>query len=133
MPDPTEDLEAAWARIVADLTTELPTDDHFSTTRLAEADATARDPAAFVDSWSDEGHFTPMPPPEIPAGSPLTRLAWAGMLGGPATLLTIGFTGWSPPMPVPLGAGLATLAGFVTLVWLLPDSREDGWDDGAQV
>lgn len=91
------------------------------------------DPGAFVDNWQDEGHFTPPPPPELPEGTPLKRLAWVGLLGGPATLALIAVTGWDAPPVVGIGAGLATLAGFVTLVWHLPDSREDGWDDGARL
>ena len=93
----------------------------------------ANDPGAFVDSWGDEGHYQPPPPPEFPTGTPAKRLAWAGVLGGPATLLLSALTPWDPPPIVALGAGLATVAGFFALVWMLPESREDGWDDGARV
>ncbi len=48
-------------------------------------------------------------------------------------MIVLTMTGWDVPRIVFWAAGLATLAGFVTLVWHLPDSREDGWDDGAQV
>ena len=92
------------------------------------------DPGAFVDNWEDEGHFVPPPPPEIPEGTPLKRLAWAGLLGGPLALALIVLVGWDAPRIIVIGAGLVTLAGFATLVWLLPDSREDsGWDDGARL
>ena len=91
------------------------------------------DPGTFVDNWQDEGHFTPPPPPDLPEGTPISRLAWAGLLGGPTVLLLIALTGWDGPRIVSIGAGLATLAGFVTLVWLLPESRDDGWDDGARL
>lgn len=90
-------------------------------------------PDAFVDNWEDEGHFTPPPPPEIPEGTPIKRMAWAGTLGGPLLLILIALTGWDPPQIVSIGAGLATIAGFITLVWHLPEAREDGWDDGAQL
>ena len=90
-------------------------------------------PDDFVDNWEDEGHFVPPPPPDIPEGTPLTRLAWAGVIGGPVILLLIAFTGWAPPGIVAIGAGVACLAGFATLVWHLPEGREDGWDDGAQL
>lgn len=90
-------------------------------------------PDAFVDNWEDEGHFTPPPPPEIPEGTPIKRMAWAGTLGGPLVLILIALTGWDPPRIVSIGAGLATIAGFITLVWNLPESREDGWDDGARL
>lgn len=95
--------------------------------------STPGDPGDFVENWGDEGHYTPPPPPDLPAGTPVTRLAWAATLGGPLTLVLIALTGWSTPRVVPIVAGIATLAGFVTLVWRLPQSREDGWDDGAQV
>lgn len=90
-------------------------------------------PDEFVDSWEDEGHFVPPPPPELPEGTPLERLAWAGVIGGPLIILLIAFTGWDPPNIVGLGAGAATLGGFLTLVWHLPEGRSDGWDDGAQL
>ncbi|HEX6886556.1 MAG TPA: hypothetical protein VF143_00505 [Candidatus Nanopelagicales bacterium] len=92
------------------------------------------DPGAFVERWGDEGHFEPPIPPELPEGTPVKRLAWAGLLGGPAAFTLIALSGWEAPRVVSIAAGLATLAGFVTLVWLLPDAREDsGWDDGARL
>jgi hypothetical protein len=100
----------------------------------AEPRAPARDPGAFVDNWDDEGHFVPPPPPDLPEGTPVKRLAWAGLLGGPTILALVALTGWDPPRIVAIAAGLATLAGFVTLVWQMPESREDaGWDDGARL
>jgi hypothetical protein len=103
--------------------------------RRREQPAADRAPAPddFVDNWEDEGHFVPPPPPEIPEGTPIKRLAWAGVLGGPLIILLIALTGWDPPSIVGISAGLATLAGFVTLVWQLPEAREDGWDDGARL
>jgi hypothetical protein len=92
------------------------------------------DPAAFVDNWEDEGHFVPPPPPDIPEGTPIKRLAWAGLIGGPIALILIALTGWDAPRVVTIAAGLVTLAGFATLVWQMPDAREDsGWDDGARL
>lgn len=160
MPERPEDFEDAWARIVADLTSEgnladdprTPSVDPpaqaedagtaglhalFEPLRRANAQpepaADDPDPGAFVDNWQDEGHYAPPPPPALPEGTPVKRLAWVGLLGGPATLALIAVTGWDAPPVVGIGAGLATLAGFVTLVWHLPESREDGWDDGARV
>ncbi|MGB7979497.1 MAG: hypothetical protein WCF36_01750 [Candidatus Nanopelagicales bacterium] len=189
-PDRQEDFDAAWARIVAALTSPTASDgtdiapgagpsdaqdraDHDGSPGPGPAGAAAvtptdRAPAeppapgsqaglerlfeplrrtrrpeppapspaapdAFVDNWQDEGHFTPPEPPEFPAGTPVARLGWAGTIGGPVILLLIALTGWDPPRIVSIGAGLAFLAGFATLVWLLPESREDGWDDGARL
>ena len=168
-----DEFEEAWARIVAELTsdredpataqagldlppegtdpTASPTDADPETWRSARLSALfsaensiveppatppegVTDPAAFVDGWHDEGHFVPPPPPELPEGTPLTRLGWVGLLGGPAILLILALTGWDVPRVVAVGAGAITLAGFLTLVWHLPDSRPDsGWDDGAQL
>jgi hypothetical protein len=162
VPEDQEEFDEAWARIVEDLTGTDPelgmdpgTEQASGTAGTAppEAEATAgasgpdpglaalfeplrrREPPpdAFVDNWEDEGHFTPPEPPEIPVGTPAKRLAWAGALGGPTVLVLTALTGWDAPGVVTLGAGLAALAGFATLVWHLPDSRGDGWDDGARL
>lgn len=181
MPERPDEFEEAWARIVAELTSDDPVSgDPGSSTappalgepeaagspedlaeragpptggtpggvvdpgaglralfeplrRQPQPEPTGTDPGSFVDNWEDEGHFTPPPPPELPEGTPVKRLAWVGLLGGPATLALAAVTGWDAPPVVGIGAGLATLAGFVTLVWHLPESREDGWDDGARL
>lgn len=83
--------------------------------------------------WDDEEHFVPEPPPALPEGTPITRLAWLGVLGGPGVLLGSALTGFHLSFVVAAAAGLSFLAGFTTLVWLLPDHREDQWDDGAQI
>lgn len=81
-----------------------------------------------------DDHFVPPPPPDLPEGTPIHRLAWAGTLGGPAILMGAALIGYDLPRAVYIAAGIAALAGFATLVWLMPDSREDsGWDDGAQL
>lgn len=152
MPEDRDEFDEAWARIVEDLTgSDSGTPAPAPAPPEPEAAAGAagpdqglaalfeplrrREPApdAFVDNWEDEGHFVPPVPPEIPEGTPITRLAWAGALGGPTVLVLTALTGWDAPGVVTLGAGIATLAGFATLVWQMPDSRGDGWDDGARL
>jgi hypothetical protein len=161
VPEDQEEFDEAWARIVDDLTGSDPDlgadpgagPPAATSSAGPEAGATAGAPGpdqglaalfeplrrsepppdAFVDNWEDEGHFTPPEPPEIPAGTPIKRLAWAGALGGPTVLVLTALTGWNAPGVVTLGAGLAALAGFATLVWHLPDSHGDGWDDGARL
>jgi hypothetical protein len=161
VPEDQEEFDEAWARIVDDLTgsdPDLGVDPGAGPaagtgSAAPEAGAAAGAPGpdqglaalfeplrrrepppdAFVDNWEDEGHFTPPEPPEIPAGTPVKRLAWAGALGGPTVLVLTALTGWDAPGVVTLGAGLATLAGFATLVWHMPDSHGDGWDDGARL
>jgi hypothetical protein len=78
-------------------------------------------------------HFVPPEPPPLPESDRVTRLAWAGLLGGPAiivlaALLGIAIEGW-----VVVAALGAFLGGFATLVMRMADRRsdDDGWDDGA--
>lgn len=150
MPEDADEFDEAWAQIVEDLTgsdtaAQAPAPPEAGTASGAAGPDPGlaalfeplrrREPApdAFVDNWEDEGHFVPPTPPEIPVGTPLKRLAWAGALGGPAVLVLTALSGWDAPGFVTLGASLAALAGFATLVWHMPDSRSDGWDDGARL
>ncbi len=154
MPEDQDEFDEAWARIVEDLTASdgtppSPTPPEaatpagpdqglaalFEPLRRREASPDSHDaaPDAFVDNWEDEGHFTPPIPPELPVGTPVKRLAWAGALGGPSVLVLTALTGWDAPGVVTVGAVVAALAGFATLVWHLPDSHGDGWDDGARL
>ncbi len=114
---------------------EAPTDQQAGLDALFEPlRPRAEPPAEWTgETWEDEGHYVPPPPPELPEGTPVSRLAWSGVIGGPIVLLLIALTGWQPPSIVAYGAGLAFLAGFATLVWQLPEGREDGWDDGSRL
>lgn len=82
---------------------------------------------------ADEDHYEPPTPPPLPTLDPVGKAAWLGALGAPVllvvlVLLQIDVGGWT-------GVGLiaAFIAGFVTLVVRMKDSREDDWDDGAVV
>ena len=96
------------------------------------------DPAQAADAApvdDPEDHFVPEPPPPLPEADRITRLAWAGLIGGPslivlATVLGIGLEGWV----VVLALG-GFLAGFGTLVARMRDRRDDddGWHDGAVI
>ena len=80
----------------------------------------------------DEGYVPPEPPP-LPRGDLVSRLAWAGVLLGPAFLLLSALV-WDGAGPLPLAlAALAFIGGFVTLVARLPARRDDEDDDGAVV
>lgn len=91
-------------------------------------------PDAFDDFDADEDdHFQPPNPPPLPETDPVTRFAWAGVIGGPAVLVINAILSW------PLGTwvgGLSMIAfvgGFVTLIARMNDRNPDdeGWDDGA--
>jgi hypothetical protein len=111
--------ENAWERIVADLGDSMPP---------AEALAPAPE---FIDL--PEERFVPPEPPPLPKLDLVSRVAWAGTLGGPLLL----FGGVLVPAvigPGIVGLGVAAfVAGFLTLVLRDPHEPEDGWDDGSAV
>lgn len=80
-----------------------------------------------------EERFIPPDPPPIPRGDLVSRLAWAGALGGPLFLLIAAMVWRSAPQLLVLGAVAAFVAGFVTLVVRLPQHHDDDGDDGAVV
>ncbi len=80
----------------------------------------------------DEDHFVPPLPPPLPPLEPVTKLAWAGVLGGPALLLAYAF-GLGLPTWIPGAAVFAFIGGFTTLVMRLKDHSDEDPDDGAVV
>jgi hypothetical protein len=152
--------EIAWAGIIADF--DAPTDEPVARwpasedvddetaegasagpdvgfDRLRDAVApsapAADPPETYRPAPFDEGHYEPPPPPPLPRTDAVGRFAWAGALGGPgllffATAAGIDLAGW-----VGVGALLAFVAGFVTLVARMKDRppTDTGPDDGAVV
>jgi hypothetical protein len=55
------------------------------------------------------------------------------VIGGPTVLLIAAFLGGRLPSYLVVGALLAFVAGFVTLVARMPGERPEGPDDGAVV
>jgi hypothetical protein len=88
---------------------------------------------AAADDPDDDRYHPPEPPP-LPRGDLVGRLAWAGVLLGPAFLLLAGlFWRGAPRLWLAL-AVLAFVGGFVTLVLRLPADRDDtDGDNGAVV
>ncbi|RAY13104.1 hypothetical protein DPM19_21665 [Actinomadura craniellae] len=80
----------------------------------------------------DEGHYVPPPPPPLPSGDPVSRAAWAALVGGPLYLLLTVVLGWSVPGWAAFLAVAAFIGGFVTLVLRMGDDPRDT-DDGAIV
>jgi hypothetical protein len=93
------------------------------------------EPADVVDEIPESERFIAPVPPPLPEGDRLTRLAWAALIGGPLLVIFSAILGLGPAWLATLGlAGF--IAGFITLVVRMPDSRNrdgDGWDDGAVV
>ncbi|MEU6035150.1 hypothetical protein ABZ801_07050 [Actinomadura sp. NPDC047616] len=83
-------------------------------------------------SPDDEGHFVPPPPPPLPNPDPLTKGAWAALVGGPLYLLVTVVMDWQVPGWAAFLAVAAFIGGFVTLVLRMGDEPRDP-DDGAVV
>lgn len=82
------------------------------------------------DDDPDEHFEPPIPPPLRPPHEPVSRFAWAALIGGPILVL-VAYLLTLPRWIAGIGA-LAFLAGFITLIWRRHEERE-GWDDGAVV
>jgi hypothetical protein len=87
-----------------------------------------------VDRPDEESEgFVPPEPPPLPRGDVVSRLAWAGVLGGPVFLLTA-VIGWRTAPPVLVLTAIAGfVGGFVVLVSRMPKHRDDDDDNGAVV
>lgn len=105
----------------------------------ADAPATGHVPDPYAPTYNpapyDEGHFEPPTPPPVGRGDTVSRFAWTGAIGGPALLFFAAATGIDLAGWVGVGALLAFMAGFVTLVARMKDRppTDSGPDDGAVV
>jgi hypothetical protein len=92
------------------------------------------DPHPLVRDDADE-HFVPDPPWPSPRLDLVSRLAWAGVFGGPLLLLAAALVSWSPPGLVVLLCVLGFVGGMTTLVLRMKDRppSDDGPDDGAVI
>lgn len=140
-PDGPEDINAAFAEIIAD----LEKDETFAQ-RVSDAEARQRadegkapdtapedGPAVEAGAGEDEEHFVPPEPPPLPRPQPATLLGVAVILLGLLVLVFPQLAGPAAGMTLPLG--LLLISGG--LGWLLfrlrqgPDEPDD--DDGARV
>jgi hypothetical protein len=80
-----------------------------------------------------EEHFVPDPPAPLPHLEPYKQLAWAGVIGGPLTLLVAALTGLEFPEWLSWFAIVGFVGGFVTLVATMSDDDDWDSDDGAVV
>ncbi|MDS1268702.1 hypothetical protein RIF23_00165 [Lipingzhangella sp. LS1_29] len=93
---------------------------------------TSGEPAPQED---DEGHFVPPPAPPLPRGDVVSRLAWGGLLGGPALWILMMLLGQSIPGWMALLLVAWFIGGFVVLVARMRNDRPpgEGPDNGAVV
>jgi hypothetical protein len=138
--------EVAWQQIVSGFSATAPEPDHG---QEQAADAPAEDPPevrrrdddvpepprAPHPLVRDDEHFVPEPTWPGPRLDLVSRLAWAGVLGGPLLLVGSALVSWSPPRLLLLLFVLGFVGGMTTLVLRMKDRPppDDGPDDGAVV
>ena len=83
---------------------------------------------------ADDEQFVPPVPPPLPRLDPISKGAWAALVGGPGYLLLAVMLGWQIPGWAAFCAVGAFVGGFAALVVRMNDRTEDdGPDDGAVV
>lgn len=125
-----EQIIAGFDRTDADKAATGPADEAVA----GSAEDTGALPASPTRPAAEEDdHFIPPPPPPLPELDTVTKLAWAGVIGGPLILIASVF-GIAFPRSVLIFGVIAFVAGFATLVARLKD-RPDGAgpDDGAVI
>jgi hypothetical protein len=80
-----------------------------------------------------EEHYVPPPPPPLPRMDKHTKLAWAGVIGGPIFLILFTSLDWSPIPGATFLAIAAFVGGFASLVYRMKDDGPNHGDDGAVV
>ncbi|MDQ4084935.1 MAG: hypothetical protein M3165_03880 [Actinomycetota bacterium] len=133
--------EVAWQQIVSGFSATAPEPDHGADTEDS-TDAAGRDddtsppaPTPHPLVRDDDEHFVPDPPWPGPRLDLVTRLAWAGVLGGPLLLLAAALVSWAPPRVVLMLCAVGFVGGITTLVLRMKDRppHDDGPDDGAVI
>lgn len=140
-PDGPEDIDAAFAKIVAGLQRDTPMSSWPAESKADEPAAgpapveeAAEGPRDWMPPVEDEGHFEPPEPPPLPKPRLNTILGFLWIVLGLLLLLVPGLTGQGGPVALPLGLVLIS-AG---IAWLLFRMRQgppdaDGEDDGARL
>lgn len=158
MPDRPEDVDEAFARLVAGFHAppegaanpwpeaenvtedgeELPDDDLQTPAITAQPVAARESGVDRLDTdatWDDEGHFVPPEPPPIPRPAPIRLAAWLAVLVGPVLMTIVAALGWWVPDLVVTALVVGFVSGVVYLIATMGDGPRDpyGPDDGAVV
>ena len=92
----------------------------------------ATNPPAAAGAPRDDDRYEPPPPPPLPTADQTTRLAWAGVIGGPLLFILALLLDWDLASWAQLAGVAALVVGFVTLVARMRDADDDP-DNGAVV
>ena len=153
MPDRPEDVDAAFAAIVADLEREgvgshLPDlDEETPHAAAEEAPAPAPQPSAPPAAWrgqeaewdwswgTEEDHYVPPDPPPLPRLRPLTIVSLILILAAVVLLVLPGVIGLDARIATPIALVALTCGGAMLLLRVRqsPKTPDDGRDDGAQI
>lgn len=133
-----EDQDSAWQRIVDNYgdRAELEAMDDGPAEPAPEAPVDVDDESdddANPGLLDDEDGFVPERPPPVPMPPPDRFLAWLGVFGSPTVLLVFLVLGIGIPTVVSWVLIGGFVFGFCYLVFTLPRSPRDPWDDGAVV
>jgi hypothetical protein len=156
-PDPTEDVDARFAEIVAGWETTAPqpdgsegdsgvapADDSVPADEQVDSGPADRERLQnlFRQAWGDDEraghppetdeHFVPPPAPPIPRPEPRRLLAWAGLVGGPMIALVLLLFGSLPAWSSFL-LFCWFVGGFGYLVGTMRSPGGNDWDDGARI
>ena len=161
MPDRPEDVDDAFARLVAGFDAPAAAPEDGARPWPEAEDLSADEPAEVADepepppvvaapatpgpaaadqleteaSWEDEGHFVPPVPPPLPRPAPLRLAAWLGVLVGPVLMTIMAGLSWRLPELVTTVLVAGFVGGVVYLIATMGDGPRDpyGPDNGAVV
>lgn len=132
-----EDQDSAWQRIVENygdrVELEATDDGPDDPAPEASVDVDESEDDAEPSLLEEEDGFVPERPPPVPMPPPDRFLAWLGVFGSPTVLLVFLVLGIGIPTVVSWVLIGGFVFGFCYLVFTLPRSPRDPWDDGAVV
>ena len=88
---------------------------------------------AELDPAYDAERFVPPPPPPLPQVPRDRMVAWVGLFGSPAILLSALVAGIGIPTLLAYLLVASFIGGFLYLVIQMPRGPHDPWDDGARL
>lgn len=134
-----EDQDSAWQRIVdnygdraeLEATDDVPDAPDQPASQAPDVDESVDEAVPVL--LDEEDGFVPERPPPVPMPPPDRFLAWLGVFGSPTALLVFLVLGIGIPTVVSWVLIGGFVFGFCYLVFTLPRSPRDPWDDGAVV
>ncbi|MCT2584084.1 hypothetical protein [Actinophytocola gossypii] len=161
MPDRPEDVDAAFAEIVAGLEREgvgsrppqlddpddTPPGGVVAAEERAEPEPPTQPPKPPPTAWrgsdtewdwtwgTDEDHYVPPEPPPLPRLRPMTIVALVLIVVSVVLLIVPGVIGLAPRVGTPIALIALTCGGVLLLLRVrkTPEDPNDGRDDGAQI